>query len=133
MTGSLCAKYFVCALCAMSISANDISAQSTISETDTAYYRQKIAELDSELALKGIGNFKVYNLAAYHSIIGETDESIAYLQMAIDNGLLILTAVADADLENAQTAKEWPMLRKKIETFQCLDYSPKYIIFIRIN
>ncbi len=109
-----CLKYPVFLLCLLSIYALEISGQNTISSADSTFYRQKIAELDSALAINGIGNSRVYNLAAYHSLLGETESSISYLEMAVENGLIILNAILDPDLKNARTAEEWPTIRKKI-------------------
>lgn len=114
MSVKLCLKYVVCALCYLSISVIEISAQNTPSVADSTFYRQKIAELDSTLATNGIGNSRVYNLAAYNSLLGQKAESIYYLQMAVDSGLIILNALVDTDLENARTTEEWPAIRTKI-------------------
>lgn len=91
-----------------------VSAQNLVFEIDTSSYRQEIAVLEGELALKGIGNSRVYNLAAKYSLLGETEVSITYLQMAVDNGLLILNAIVDRDLKNVRTSEKWPAIRKKI-------------------
>lgn len=96
------------------LSINKVSAQNSMSGSDTTYYRQKISEVEKELATEGIGNSRVYNLAAYHSILKETAAAISYLQMAVDSGLLILSAIADSDLENARTSSQWPAIHKKI-------------------
>ena len=105
-------KFFLGIL--LSVSINESQAQNSHSDSDTSHYRQKISELESELAIKGIGNSRVYNLAAYHSLLEETTTAISYLQMAVDSGLLILSAIADSDLENARSSTEWPAIHKKI-------------------
>ncbi len=114
MAPKSCLKNPLFLLCLLTISAFETAAQNTISNADSTFYRQKIAELDSALAINGIGNSRVYNLAAYHSLLGEIESSISYLQMAVENGLIILNAIVDPDLENARTMEEWPAIRKKI-------------------
>lgn len=114
MTVKLCLKFFMFVLILLGLSIIEVAAQNTISTLDSTFYRQKITELESELALNGIGNSRLYNLAAYHSLLGETEKSISYLNMAVENDLIILHAIVDADLENVRATEEWPTIHKKI-------------------
>ena len=114
MGSKSCLRYQILLFCFLVIHTLDIPAQNIPSAADSTFYRQKIAELDSALAINGIGNSRVYDLAAYHSLLGEKEASLSYLQMAVENGLIILNAIVDPDLENVRAAEEWPDVRKKI-------------------
>ena len=114
MTVKSCFRYSVLLLTILSMCRIDISAQNTISSVDSTFYQNKINELENELILYGIGNSRLYNLAAYHSLLGETEPSISYLNTAIDSNLIILHAIVDADLENVRVTEEWPAIHKKI-------------------
>ena len=93
---------------------NLLKGQNSTSVSDSVHYRQEIAKFEKELAVKGMGNSRLYNLAVNHSLLGEGEIAISYLQTAVDNGLLILDAIVDEDLQNTRTSKKWPAIKKKI-------------------
>lgn len=81
---------------------------------DTLECRTSIDITKQKLALMGTSKHLVYDLAADYSLIGETDSSFVYLEMAIDHDFPIIDALTARAFINVRNTSIWPEYRKKI-------------------
>ena len=96
------------------IGVSGVKAQTALTSTDTLRYTKEIDRLKNLLEIRGMNVAVVYRLACDYSLIGAVDSSLHYLNFAAENDLIIIEALADADLENTRKSESWNEIEKRI-------------------